>query len=126
MQKAGRELGMWSGARSEEGIEEDYEHELDHLHAAEVCGRGLVRVIVSIYRILDKEKQKRSWGWAPGVLFENYRTTRLGLALVSTRPVEPSETDLRIVDSLGYPRDLRSLAQKARDRGLPMPLSQGS
>jgi len=117
LEAAGGDLKLWT-PNTDRVVVGDFVHEARHLQAAKRVGRGITQMVVSVYGFDDG-----TFGRTPSVAFPEWETTRLGHALTFAHPRDPSETDMQGIESLGYPRDLSLLAQKARARAMPVPRS---
>ena len=121
--------------------ESSQQHENQHLQAARILSTPRYLGIVSARMGIKVESWEQPQGGfelmvVPYVVLDNYRTTKLGMALIEGYPLVPSEGDINAVISSGY-SGVDELAEIAMRRNrnkhpdsttplYPVPLGAGS
>lgn len=118
-----------------EVIEYAERHERQHLVAAKYLGATAARLGVRIYEVQQQGASEVITTLQPYSKIQNFKTTKLGAALVSAYPLPPAKGDIIDVGNYGYSgvdelaeiaaRRNRARKDLATEQFYPVPLSAG-
>jgi hypothetical protein len=99
--------------------DEEVSHEVQHAKGAQLLGATVTRFQLSI---VGFSPETRALAFQVGYRAQNFRTTRLGLAVATAYPEYRSQGDLNLIASLGY-AGVEDVAKRAYANSLPIPLA---